>query len=110
MPSNVPNMLSPMFFSLCMTSKLCLISNFSQYSNWKRTLFFLQLCHLVSSSRYFLFLVPCPNFGCSKLSYCCRTSSLVSGTGASLVSTLLLKLLLFLRHLWFCGKKRRWPR
>jgi hypothetical protein len=47
------------------------------------------------------FLDVVPKFGCSKLLYCCRAWGLVSATGAFLISVMLLKLLLHLRHLWF---------
>src|SRR6185312_7664283 len=72
-------------------------------------LFFLQLCHLVSSSRCFLFFEAFPNVTCSKLSYCCSTCSPVKGTGGSLFSTLLLKLTLFRCHLWPFGKNWDYP-
>jgi hypothetical protein len=72
----------------------------------KKTVFFLQLCHLVSSLCCFLFFDILPNFTCSKHSYCCSTYSPVSGIGDSLVFTMLLKLILFLCHLWFIHRKR----
>jgi hypothetical protein len=102
-------MLSQMFFFNVYHIQIMLNKQCFPVWQLKKILFFLQLCHLVSSSRCFLFFDVLPNFTCSKLSYCCSTCSPVSGIGDSLISTMLLKLILFLYHLWFIERMWRCP-
>jgi hypothetical protein len=74
----------------------------------KKILFFLQLCHLLSSSCFLFFDNNVfPNSTCSKVEYFSSTYAPDSGSGASLVSTLLLKLTALLRHGWSGAKKHR---
>lgn len=91
--NNVPNTLSLIFFSMCITSKLCLTNKVFQYGSSKNILFFFQLSYL--SVSHFLFLVLSLTDLCEEVLSCTSTSSPLKACGAILSSFVLSKKLLF---------------
>ena len=111
MSSNVPIMLSQIFFSMCITSKLCLTSNFFSskaaqkiYSSFSSCATY-SLLHVASSFLWLSQILVAQNFHI--------VVKLVDQSMAQVPPSSLpccWSFFLFLWHLWFWGRNRRWPK
>ncbi|KAG6629436.1 hypothetical protein CIPAW_14G084500 [Carya illinoinensis] len=83
---NVPSILSQIFFSICITSKLCRNMQDDQYGNSKKILRFVQFNS--ATPRFLLFFPqPLPKLFAATCTNCSRISSPDNSFGAILSST-----------------------
>jgi hypothetical protein len=99
-----------MFFSMCMTSKLCRSFNVDQYVNLKKILFFAQFNSTSVRFPRFLFVpLPFPNYKPVTWSSCCNSSSMDNSLGSNLYSLVPSNNYTFRRHIWPLGSHLWWP-